>query len=129
MSVLLIGQEGGPPFNRTFFNVTLVELLERSGTKESLRLTLFLTDGATLDLCKIEEMKEQYLVLRGYKGDEDLCDLTLHLVPYGLIYRLELAPKESDDRRVGFHWTPPPETSAQPPLKITATEPAKLRKR
>ncbi len=113
------GGHGEPPFSRTFFNVTLGDLLEKDGKEKDHKLTLFLTDGTTLDVCSIDELADQYLVLRAYRGNEDACDLSLNLVPYALIYRIELAPKATDSARVGFHWAPPPK------VRATARRPTK----
>jgi hypothetical protein len=108
MPVYMIG--GGShdaPFNRTFFNVTLGDLLQQGKREGDQRLTLFLTDGTTFDVCSIEQLADSYLVVRAYRGGEDACDLSVNLLPYGLIYRIELAPKEgADGKRLGFHWAP-----------------------
>ncbi len=105
MPIFLLGESaGGPPFNRAFFNAGLVDLLERAGKPESYRLTLFLSDGTSLEVCKLEELHESYMVVRGYRGEEDSCDLTLQAITYGLIYRLEIAPKGAREKRLGFTW-------------------------
>jgi hypothetical protein len=107
MAVQLIGGTGGDvPFNRTFFNVTLADLVEP--TKDTAhKLTLYLVDGTTVDVCRIEEMADHYLALRAYRSGTDSCDTTLHLIPYGTIYRLEISDhgKENDGGRLGFSWT------------------------
>lgn len=100
------GGQGEPPFNRTFFNVTLGDVVERLGKKEA-RLTLFLTDGSTLDVCGIDELTEQYVALRSYRNGDDACETAVQLIPYPLIYRIELTPRGADNNRVGFHWAPP----------------------
>ncbi|HEX7901865.1 MAG TPA: hypothetical protein VF950_29170 [Planctomycetota bacterium] len=99
------GGAGDPPFNRTFFNVTLGDLIERQ--KGENRLTLFLTDGSTLDVCSIDELTEQYVALRSYANGEDACSVSVQLVPYALIYRVEITPRGENANRVGFHWTAP----------------------
>lgn len=106
MAVQLIGGGGADaPFNRTFFNVTLGDLVEPIKDRAQ-RLTLYLVDGTTLDVCRIEAMEDGYLSLRAYKAGTDACDTTLHLIPYGTIYRLEIAQHGEDDgARVGFSWT------------------------
>ncbi|HLY12513.1 MAG TPA: hypothetical protein VKW04_24635 [Planctomycetota bacterium] len=107
MAVQLIGGTGGDvPFNRTFFNVTLGDLVEPTkGTAH--QLTLYLVDGTTMDVCRIEEMADQYLVLRAYRSGSDACETTLHLIPYGTIYRLEISEHggKDDEGRLGFSWT------------------------
>ena len=107
MTVQLIGGTGGDvPFNRTFFNVTLADLVEP--TKDSAhKLTLYLVDGTTMDVCRIEEMADHYLGLRAYRSGSDACDTTLHLIPYGTIYRIEISDHkpENDGARLGFVWT------------------------
>ncbi|HZE99935.1 MAG TPA: hypothetical protein VE981_23205 [Planctomycetota bacterium] len=114
MSVQLIGGSGGDvPFNRTFFNVTLGDLVEPK-KDQAQKLTLYLVDGTTLDVCRIEEMADGYLALRAYRAGSDTCDTSLHLIPYGTIYRLEIAQDsaETDSSRMGFSWSaarkPPP---------------------
>jgi hypothetical protein len=106
------GSHGEAPFSRTFFNVTLGDILEKDGKEKDHRLTLFLADGALLDVCSIEELADQYVMLRAYRRSEDACDLSLNLVPYSLIYRIELAPKATQGDRVGFHWAPPSKARA-----------------
>jgi len=113
MAVQLIGgSQGDAPFNRTFFNVTLADLVEPA-KDQSQKLTLYLVDGTTMDVCRIEEMADQYLALRAYRTGSDSCDTTLHLIPYGTIYRLEIAQHSTDNDRMGFSWTDrrkPPQT-------------------
>jgi hypothetical protein len=110
MGIQLIGGSlSDAPFNRTFFNTTLGELLDKAGKDQSHRLTLFLSDGTQLDVCQIEKMAEDYLSLRAYQGGNDSCEMSVHLVPYVLIYRIEIAPKAPENgQRVGFHWSAPP---------------------
>ena len=105
MAIQLIGGSSGDvPFNRTFFNVTLGEMVEQSGKDKAVRLTLFLSDGTQLDVSVIDELSDSYLSLRAYQGDSDQIDPSVHLVPYGLIYRIEVSPKEEQNSRVGFQW-------------------------
>ena len=107
MAIQLIGGSAGDvPFNRTFFNVTLGEMVEQSGKEKAVRLTLFLSDGTQLDVSVIDELSDSYLALRAYQGDTDQIDPSVHLIPYGLIYRIEVSPKEEPNSRVGFHWKP-----------------------
>jgi len=109
MPVYMVGSGGAQsPFNRTFFNVTLGDVLQRAGRDKSYKLLLYLADGTTLDVCAIEDMADDYLVVRGYKADDDSCDVGVNLIPYSLIYRIEVTPKNSDSSsRLGFHWAPP----------------------
>jgi hypothetical protein len=107
VAVQLIGGTGmDVPFNRTFFNVTLADLVEPSKDAAH-KLTLYLVDGTTLDVCRIEEMADHYLALRAYRPGSDACDTTLHLIPYGTIYRIEISDHKSDNdgARLGFVWT------------------------
>lgn len=109
MPVQLIGGSvGDAPFNRTFFNVTLGDLVEPA-KGQAQKLTLYLVDGTTLDVCRIEEMTETYLALRVYQGSSDACETNLHLIPYATIYRLEISQHVSDrpGSRVGFSWSNP----------------------
>ena len=109
MGVYMVGS-GGPqsPFNRTFFNVTLGEVLQRAPKDKSTKLLLFLADGTSLDVCAIDDMADDYLVVRAYRAEEGACDLGINLIPYTLIYRIELAPKEDENStRLGFRWSPP----------------------
>lgn len=110
MAITLIGGMGDVPFNRTFFNVTLGELVDQNGKEKPVKLTLYLSDGTTLDVCMIEHLSDQYLSVRAYRGEGDGdgegCDLATQLIPYGLIYRIEIAPKDVESTRVGFQWKP-----------------------
>jgi hypothetical protein len=105
MAIQLIGGSAGDvPFNRTFFNVTLGEMVEQNGKEKAVRLTLFLSDGTQLDVSVIDELSDSYLALRAYQGETDQIDPSVHLIPYGLIYRIEVSPKDEQNSRVGFHW-------------------------
>jgi hypothetical protein len=53
------------------------------------------------------DLSDAYMVVRGYHGATDACDLSLTILPYGLIYRLDLGPKGDSSTRVGFRWSPP----------------------
>ncbi len=107
MSIQLIGSSSSDvPFNRTFFNVTLGEMIEQNGKEKPVKLTLFLSDGSTLDVCMIDELSDQYLAVRAYQGQSDSCEINVQLIPYGLIYRIEIAPKSQESSRVGFQWKP-----------------------
>jgi hypothetical protein len=106
MPVYLIGgdQPGGVPFDQLFFTSHLGDLVGQvSGNP---RVTLHLTDGVEMDLCEIVSTTPRYIVVRGYREGEEACELDLHVIPYGLIYRVRVAPKADDDRRVGFRWKP-----------------------
>ena len=97
----------GSPFNRTFFNVTLGDLIEKDGKKPVRRLLLYLADGSMLQVEEIEDMEDSYLTLRAVKGvDDPGTEPSIHLVPYTLIYRIELSPNERDTGQVGFNWRP-----------------------
>jgi hypothetical protein len=107
MPVQLIGGSAGDvPFNRTFFNVTLADLVEPAKERAQ-KLTLYLVDGTTMDVCRIEEMADGYLALRVYRAGSDACETTLHLIPYGTIYRIEISQQLADDEgsRLGFSIT------------------------
>ena len=104
--VHLIGGSTPVPFSRVFFNVTLGELLERNGA-EPHKLTLFLTDGSTLEVCQIEQLADDFLAVRAYHNELSACETTLSLVPYSLIYRIEISPKDRGNARMGFNWTRP----------------------
>lgn len=113
MSIHFLGApSGGGPFNRTFFNAVLGDLLDRAGKDRPQRLSLFLSDGTILDVCRIQELADDYVVLQTFRDSTDTCSLGLEVVPYGLIYRLQLLPKESSGDRVGFSWKP--EAAARP---------------
>src|SRR5579863_474012 len=90
---LIGGSTGDIPFNRTFFNVTLGELIEQNGKEKPVKLTLYLSDGTSLDVCMIDELSDNYLAVRAYQGESETCELAVQLIPYGLIYRIEVAPK------------------------------------
>ena len=105
MSIQLIGGSAGDvPFNRTFFNVTLADLVSQNGKEKSVRLTLYLSDGATLDVCSIDELTDAYVAARAYQANSDSCEMKVQLIPYGLIYRIEISPKAENNDRVGFHF-------------------------
>src|SRR5689334_19422269 len=104
MAITLIGGPGDVPFNRTFFNVALGEMADPKGKDKPVKLTLFLSDGSTLDVCAIEELSEQYLSVRAYQGQTDSCEVSVQLIPYGLIYRIQIAPKSEESSRMGFQW-------------------------
>src|SRR6185295_9730997 len=107
MAIQLIGGSSGDvPFNRTFFNVTLGELVDQNGKDKPVKLTLYLSDGTTLDVCMIDELSDAYLAARAYQGHSDSCEVSVQLIPYGLIYRIEIAPKGTEGDRVGFQWKP-----------------------
>lgn len=44
------------------------------------------------------------MVLKGFAGGREENE-TVNVVPYGLIYRIQLTPREAQDR-IGFHWVP-----------------------
>ena len=99
----------GSPFNRTFFNVTLGDLIEKDGKKPVRRLLLYLADGSMLEVEEIEELEDAYLIIRAVKGsDEEGSNPSIHLVPYTLIYRIELSPTRRETGQVGFQWKPSP---------------------
>jgi hypothetical protein len=117
MSIHFIGESSAtaPPFDSLFFKSSFDQIVERAG-KGPQKLTLFLSDGSTFDVCDIVELSDSYMVLRGYAEEGDACEMALTVLPYGLIYRLELGPKENSGTRVGFKWTPP-----APPTKGRTT--------
>lgn len=121
----MIGQSG-VPFGRAFFNATLDPLLTEMGSGKPLRVTLHLTDGLTLDLCQIDELADDFLVVRAMKTEEAAdgaaCDVSMHLIPYGLIYRVELAPRPDADKRVGFAYQPRPTKRRERPTQVTRIE-------
>ena len=105
MSIQLIGGTAGDvPFNRTFFNVTLGDMVNQNGKEKAVKLTLYLSDGATLDVCSIDELTDAYVAARAYQANTDSCEMTVQLIPYGLIYRIEISPKVENNDRVGFHF-------------------------
>ena len=95
------------PFNRTFFNITLGDILGEDSEKQDRKLTLFLADGTTLQIHSIDDLEEQYLTVKAYRGQDSDSEPGVHLIPYVIIYRIELEPKEADgSRRLGFNWKP-----------------------
>ena len=107
MSIHFIGESSAaaPPFDSLFFKSSFDQIVERAG-KGAQKLTLFLSDGSTFDVCEIVDLGDAYMVARGYAEASDACELALNILPYGLIYRLELSPKSNGGTRVGFHWNP-----------------------
>ncbi|MBI4565721.1 MAG: hypothetical protein HY716_13590 [Planctomycetes bacterium] len=108
MAVYYPGQKA-LPFDRTFFNTNLENLLKASELGESVSLKLYMIDGSILDVCQIDDLKEEFLIVRGYRNEESACDLTLQIIPYGAIYRLEIGPRSNRDQRMGFSWRHGPE--------------------
>ena len=108
MNIPILGQSGNTIFGRTFFNVRLRELIEKAGNPENTRVEILLTDGARLGLCHIEELGSEYMTVRCY-GEVEGCDLSLHLIPYHLIYRMEIDPTGGAEPRMGFQSGPPAE--------------------
>ncbi|HZN62155.1 MAG TPA: hypothetical protein VFC90_07090 [Planctomycetota bacterium] len=108
MSIHFIGESSAaaPPFDSLFFKSAFEQIVERGG-KSAQKLTLYLSDGTMFDVCEIVELGDAFMVVRGYKEATDTCELALNVLPYGLIYRLELGPKANEGTRVGFKWTPP----------------------
>lgn len=109
MPVYMLGSGGAQaPFNRTFFNVTLGDLLQKAGREKGQKLLLYLADGTALDVCSIDVLADDYIAVRSYRPNEEACELSVNLIPYSLIYRIELTPKDADNStRLGFHWAPP----------------------
>ena len=107
MTIHFVGESASaaPPFDSLFFKSAFDQIVERAG-KTATRMTLFLSDGTTFDVCQIEELADAYMIIRGYRGGTDACELAINVIPYGLIYRLELGPKGQDGTRVGFSHTP-----------------------
>ena len=108
MTLWMMGGGGWqPPFNRTFFNVALGEILQRAGKDKGNRLTLYLVDGSQLDIRTIEELSDAFVVVRASLHHEEEAELQLHVLPYSSIYRLEVAgAPDGESRRLGFRWTP-----------------------
>jgi hypothetical protein len=109
MPIYMIGGGGGgePPFNRAFFTSRLGDILDRDAKERAVRLILYLVDGSALEVCNIDELSEQYMSVRAFNKDDQTCTMSVSVIPYGTIYRLEISPKGEDDSdRVGFRWTP-----------------------
>ena len=121
MGVYMVGSGSAQaPFSRTFFNVTLGDILQRAPKGKATKLLLFLADGSTLDVCAIDDLADDYIAVRAYKAEDQACDVGVNLIPYSLIYRIELSPKDNENStRLGFHWTPPVKrgTSIRKPSK------------
>jgi hypothetical protein len=108
MPIVLLGESGGgTPFGRSFFNSAFEPLVHKLGKDAAKRLLLYISDGTIFEVAQIEELAENYLVVRGYKGDEDAAEQSIQVLPYGLIYRLELGSQPESGTRVGFKWAPP----------------------
>src|SRR5688572_7650115 len=108
MSIHFIGENStaSPPFDSLFFKSSFDAIVERSG-KSAQKLSLYLSDGSTFDVCELVDLSDPYMVVRGYHGATDACDMSVSIIPYGLIYRLDLGPKADNSTRVGFRWSPP----------------------
>lgn len=120
---MLGGGGGGPPFNRTFFNVALGDLLGHDGKEREQRLRLYLVDGTTLDVSDIDQVTDQYLVIRAYLEDSERGEKSLNVIPYGVIYRMEVfSGAGSEGRRLGFHWTGPARRGTPPRRLVRRAE-------
>ncbi len=118
MPIVLLGETGGGvPFGRTFFNSSFDPLVHKMGKDSARRLVLYLSDGTTFEVAHIDELAEHYMVVRGYKGDVETNEQSVSLLPYGLIYRIELGTKAESATRVGFKWVPPGREAAPAPGK------------
>ena len=108
MPIVLLGESGGGvPFGRSFFNSSFDLLVQKMGKESARKLTLYLSDGTFFDVSQIEELAENYMVVRGYRGEAETDTQAVNLLPYGLIYRIELNAKPESTTRVGFKWVPP----------------------
>lgn len=122
MSLWMIGSGGWqPPFNRTFFNVAIGELLERVGKDKGSRLTLYLVDGTQLDVRGIDNLSDQFVIVSACPHNGDDTEKHYHVLPYSSIYRIEVSRSpDADSRRLGFRWTSLSDenrTSRKAPLK------------
>jgi hypothetical protein len=108
MTLWMMGGGGyQPPFNRTFFNVSLGEILARAGKDKDRRLTLYLVDGTQLDVRAIVDLSDHFVTVGAGTPDEDSREKHVHVLPYSSIYRIEVAGSlNGEHRRLGFHWTP-----------------------
>lgn len=108
MTLWMMGSAGTQaPFNRTFFNVALGELLGPDKSGRAHRLLLHLVDGTPLDVRSIETLSEYYFIVRACGANEDSAKVPLHVLPYGAIYRIELDDRsDEENRRLGFQWAP-----------------------
>ena len=107
MAIHFIGEStsAAPPFDALFFKTAFDSILEKAGPGAQ-KLTLFLSDGTAFDVCEVVDLADAFMVVRGYRASTDACDLSMTILPYGLIYRLDLGPKADNSTRVGFRWSP-----------------------
>ncbi len=122
MPIHLIGESAGhaPPFNRAFFSSTIGDIIGKSSQNVPQKLTLFLTDGATLDLCNIEGMNDEYMIVRIFHGHGKACGTIINILPFALIYRVQLTPVGHEDvDRAGFKWISSVENGGQAEEKNT----------
>lgn len=107
MPIHLIGESAGhaPPFNRTFFSSTIGDIIGKNSQSVPQKLTLFLTDGVTLDLCNIEGMNDEYMIVRAFHGSGKSCGTEIDIIPFSLVYRVQLTPVGHEEaERAGFKW-------------------------
>ena len=105
MALWMLNGGGGPPFNRTFFNVALGEIFERAGKETGSRLTLYLVDGSQIDVRAIEDLSDQFMTVCASIHNEEEPEKHLHVLPYTSIYRIEVAgATDEESRRLGFQW-------------------------
>ena len=109
MTIHLIGDGAGRTgvFDRSFFNTALGDVINQCNREHGQKLTLFLLDGSTLDVCMIKELSENYMLLNAFQDDKEASTTVLNVIPYNLIYRVQITSTKSDEtERVGFRWTP-----------------------
>ncbi len=110
MAIHLIGEKPGqgPTFDRSFFRAKFDGIVERLGKELASRLTLFLLDGSSIQVSQIDELADDFMAVRGRTGDDEHGEMAVNLIPYGLIYRIELGSKQGTEGHVGFRWIPAP---------------------
>jgi hypothetical protein len=105
----LILTRGGPPFDREFFEMTLVEMVRHCPCPDGCQpiVRLHLADGAQIDVAGMLALKERYGVAAAYEGkgqdgiEHTADDLGLEAFPYDIVVRatVRAEPKQA---RFGF---------------------------
>ncbi len=123
MPIYLIGEgeRSGPPFNREFFQEALNQIVPPNPTG-GYQLKLFLIDGSTLNVCHFSGFSNQLFSVSCFPDEHHecetqtlhtdgekpgccrhgSCDMTMEIVPYAAIYRLQLLPRH-EPGTIGFH--------------------------
>lgn len=127
MPIHLLGthERTGAAFQRDFYETMLHDLIDQARRAPGYGLRLFLIDGAIIDVCHFNAITDRYLTVAALPPDaeipethsveappdhghgsvcqEGLCDMTIDIIPFEVVYRVQLTSSKAKERRVGFH--------------------------